>query len=57
MAWYVFALVDAVPSSRPGKGIGGALSILPVGDAFAVAERRADVPPVEFGSLEKHQRS
>ena len=55
MAWYVFALVDAVPSSRPGKGIGGALSILPVGDAFAVVERRADIPPVAFGSLEKHQ--
>jgi hypothetical protein len=55
MAWYVFALVDAVPSSRPGKGIGGALSMLPVGDAFAVVERRADIPPVEFGSLEKHQ--
>jgi hypothetical protein len=55
MAWYVFALVDAAPASRPGKGIGGPLSILPVGDAFAVAERRADVPPVEFGSLEKHQ--
>lgn len=54
MAWYVFALVDAVPSSRPGKGLAGALSMLPVADAFAVAERRADVPPVEFGSLEKH---
>jgi hypothetical protein len=55
MAWYVFALVDAVPASRPGKGIGGALSMLPIGEAFAVVERRADVPPVEFGSLEKHQ--
>jgi hypothetical protein len=55
MAWYVFALVDAVPSPRHGKGIGGALSMLPVGDAFAVVERRADIPPVELGSLEKHQ--
>jgi hypothetical protein len=55
MAWYVFALVDAVPASRPGKGIGGALSMLPVGGAFAVAERRADVPPAAFGSLQKHQ--
>lgn len=55
MAWYVFALVDAVPTSRPGRGIGGPLSMLPVGHAFAVAERRADVPPMEFGSLEKHQ--
>lgn len=55
MAWYVFALVDAVPSSRPGRGIGGALSMLPAGRAFAVVERRADVPPIAFGSLEKHQ--
>jgi hypothetical protein len=55
MAWYVFALVDKVPSSRPGKGLGGALSVLAVGDAFAVVERRADVPPVDFGPLQKHQ--
>jgi len=55
MAWYVFALVDAVPSSRPGTGISGPLSMLRLGHAFAVVERRADVPPVEFGSLEKHQ--
>jgi len=55
MAWYVFALVDAVPSSRPGRGIGGALTVLPVGSVFAVVERRADVPPVELGSLETHQ--
>lgn len=55
MPWYVFALVDAVPSPRPGTGIGGPLSMLRVGDAFVAVERRADVPPVAFGSLEKHQ--
>jgi hypothetical protein len=55
MAWYVFALVDAVPSGGAGKGLSGALSVrkLPVG--FAVVERRADVPPVAFGTLKKHQ--
>ena len=55
MAWYVFALVDAVPSRRAGKGLTGPLSIRKLAGAFAVVERRADVPPVEFGSLKKHQ--
>jgi hypothetical protein len=55
MAWYVFALVDAIPSRRAGKGLTGPLSIRKVAGAFAVVERRADVPPVEFGSLKKHQ--
>jgi hypothetical protein len=55
MAWYVFALVDAIPSRRAGKGLTGPLSIRTVAGAFAVVERRADVPPVEFGSLKKHQ--
>jgi hypothetical protein len=55
MAWYVFALVDAIPSRRAGKGLTGPLSIRKVAGAFAVVERRADVPPVEFGSLKQHQ--
>ena len=55
MAWYVFALVDAIPSRRAGKGLTGPLSIRKLAGAFAVVERRADVPPVEFGSLKKHQ--
>ncbi len=55
MAWYVFALVDRVPAGRPGKGLTGPLSIRTLAGAFAVVERRADVPPVEFGSLKKHQ--
>jgi hypothetical protein len=55
MAWYVFALVDKVPAGRAGKGLTGPLSIRKLAGAFAVVERRADVPPVEFGSLKKHQ--
>jgi Gas vesicle synthesis protein GvpL/GvpF len=55
MPWYVFALVDAVPSGRPGKGLAGNLSIRQVPGGLAVVERRADVPPVEFGTLQKHQ--
>ena len=55
MAWYVFALVDAIPAGRAGKGLTGPLSIRKLAGAFAVVERRADVPPVEFGRLKKHQ--
>ena len=55
MAWYVFALVDALPATRAGQGLTGPLSIRKLAGAFAVVERRADVPPVEFGSLKKHQ--
>jgi hypothetical protein len=55
MSLYVFALVDRPPSGRPGTGLTGPLSIHRVGDAFAVVERRADVPPAEFGTLQRHQ--
>ena len=55
MPWYVFALVDAVPSGPPGKGLHGSLSIRRVPGALAVVERRADVPPAEFGTLRRHQ--
>jgi hypothetical protein len=55
MAWYVFALVDRVPSGPAGKGLTGALSVRKLAGAFVVVERRADVPPVAFGSLKKHQ--
>ena len=55
MAWYVFALVDAIPSRSAGKGLTGPLLIRKLAGAFVVVERRADVPPVEFGSLKKHQ--
>jgi hypothetical protein len=55
MAWYVFALVDAIPDGRAGRGLTGALSLRKLPAGFVVVERRADVPPVEFGSLKKHQ--
>jgi hypothetical protein len=55
MAWYVFALVDAIPSRSAGKGLTGPLSIRRLAGAFVVVERRADVPPVAFGSLKTHQ--
>jgi hypothetical protein len=55
MAWYVFALVDKVPTRRAGKGLTGPLSFREVSGAFAIVERRADVPPIEFGSLKRHQ--
>jgi len=55
LPWYVFALVDAVPKGTPGKGLTGNLSLRAVPGGFAVVERRADVPPMEFGTLQKHQ--
>ena len=55
MAWYVFALVDVVPSGAAGKGLSGALSLRELAGAFVVVERRGDVPPVAFGALKKHQ--
>lgn len=51
----MFALVDAMPSRRPGKGLTGSLSIRKLGRAYAVVERRTDVPPLEFGTLRRHQ--
>ena len=55
MPWYVFALVDAVPDGSPGKGLSGNLNLRRVPGGLAVVERRADVPPMEFGTLRKHQ--
>ena len=55
MPWYVYALVDAIPSARPGHGLSRPLRIREIGGGFVVVERRADVPPAEFGSLRKHQ--
>ena len=53
MAWYVFALVEELPAS-PGAGLRAKLSARRVPGGFAILERRADVPPVEFGTLKKH---
>jgi hypothetical protein len=55
MAWYVFAVVDAVPHGSAGKGLRAPLTIRRVGAASIVVERRADVPPAEFGALRRHQ--
>ena len=54
MPWYVFALVDAAPSGAKGRGLSGPLAVRAVPGGFAVVERRADVPPPEFGSLKRH---
>ena len=55
MAWYVFALVDDMPAGKPGTGLSGPLGIHRIGSILAVVERRADVPPAEFGTLQRHQ--
>jgi hypothetical protein len=55
MAWYVFALVEDVPDRGLGRGLSGPLRLRSAGGAVAIVERRADVPPPEFGSLRAHQ--
>jgi hypothetical protein len=54
MAWYVFALLDAVPSRRAGNGLSRPITVRKIGACFVAAERRADVPPIELGALKKH---
>lgn len=56
MPWYVFALVDVPPGGRLGRGLSGPLRARPCAGAYAIVERRADVPPAELGSLRAHQR-
>jgi hypothetical protein len=53
MSWYVFALVDE-PPAKPGSGLRGRLAARRVPGGFAILERRADVPPPEFGTLKTH---
>jgi hypothetical protein len=55
MPWYVFALVDTPPKGAKGKGLSGSLGLRRVPGGYAVVERRADVPPAEFGPLQRHQ--
>ena len=55
MPWYVFALVDTPPRGAKGTGLSGPLGLHPIPGGYAVVERRADVPPAEFGSLQRHQ--
>jgi Gas vesicle synthesis protein GvpL/GvpF len=54
MPWYVFAFVDRPPAKRQGRGLAGALAVRRVPGGFAAVERRADVPPVEFDVLKRH---
>jgi hypothetical protein len=54
MSLYVFALMDA-PIARAGRGLRGPVVVRPVAGAFAAVERRADVPPIEFGTLQSHE--
>jgi hypothetical protein len=54
MAWYVFALLDAAPSRRAGKGLSGPIAVRNLGACYIAAERRADVPPIELGALKTH---
>jgi len=56
MPLYVFALIDAAPAGPSGRGLGSSLTFRRVAGVFAAVERRADVPPVEMGSLAAHQR-
>ena len=54
MSWYVFAVVDRPPAGRHRRGLAGALTARRVPGGFAIVERRADVPPAEFGTLRRH---
>jgi hypothetical protein len=55
MPLYVFALVEA-PPARAGRGLSGAITVRKVDGGYAVVERRADVPPLDFGTLKKHEQ-
>jgi hypothetical protein len=55
MALYVFAIVDAPPAKR-GRGLSGPLAVRRIEGGFAAVERRADVPPFDFGTLQAHER-
>jgi hypothetical protein len=54
MAWYVFALLDALPSRRTGKGLTGPVAVREMDACYVAAERRDDVPPIELGALKTH---
>jgi len=54
MPLYVFALVDAAPSGV-GRGLSGAVAIRAIDGGYAAVERRADVPPLDFGTLRLHE--
>ena len=55
-AFYVFAVTDAVPKTA-GRGLGGPLVLRPIAGVYVALERRADVPPVELGTLKRHHQT
>jgi len=55
MPLYVFALVDAAPRTV-GRGLSAAVALRKVTGGYAAVERRADVPPLEFGTLKAHEQ-
>jgi len=55
MPLYLFALLDAAPA-RAGRGLSGAVAVREVNGGFAAVERRADVPPLDFGTLQAHEQ-
>jgi hypothetical protein len=56
MPLYVFALADAAPRTRAGRGFTAPLALHRRGGVVAIVERRADAPPLEFGALRVHER-
>lgn len=56
MAFYVFALVDAPPLVGATRGFSSAVTFQRVAGCFIAVERRADVPPLEMGALQRHDR-
>lgn len=56
MAWYIFALIDEPPQPPGGRGFASPMVLKRLPGCFAVAERRADVPPIEMGALKDHDR-
>jgi len=55
-AFYVFAVTDGVPKTA-GRGLGGPLVVRPIAGVYVALERRADVPPVELGTLKRHHQT
>jgi hypothetical protein len=57
MAFYVFAVTDAAPAKTAGRGLSAPVIVRPVAGVFVAVKRRADVPPLELGSLKLHQQT
>lgn len=57
MPLYVLALLDRAPRARIGYGLSSPVTVRRVPGGYAAVERRADVPPLEFGPLQAHERT